>query len=132
MTEPNKIKGIVKTLSEKTKGVLLIMPDQSEVWWNPMGDGVKQFITPDIKGNEVELTIVNQEKRLFSFLKVVKVEKTKSSSPQKSAVSETESTKYRAMAVSYAKDLVIGGKVEKEELLKEADSIFSFIIGGTK
>lgn len=68
----NKYKGIVKNISMKTKGVLILNKDGSEEWWNPLGDKVKAIITPELKGNEVELTIINQEKRSFSYLSVLK------------------------------------------------------------
>jgi hypothetical protein len=69
----NKLKGIVKLVSDKTKGILLLLPDGSEAWWNPIGDSAKQ-VTPALKGSEVEVTIVNQEKRSFSYLEIVKPE----------------------------------------------------------
>jgi len=70
--EDNKIKGIVKNLSNKTKGILLETPENLEgIWWNPLGDNVKAFIKPELKGCEVELTVVNQEHHTFSFITVV-------------------------------------------------------------
>ena len=67
--EDNRIKGLVKNVSEKNKGILLFTPE-GENWWNLLGDKIK--ITKRLKGKEVELSIVNLEKHSFSYLEVTK------------------------------------------------------------
>ena len=59
----NKMKGIVKDISNK--GILLLTPqiEQGE-WWNPIGDRAKKQVTIESISNEVELTIVIKRKEL--------------------------------------------------------------------
>mgnify|MGYP003147206702 CR=1 FL=1 len=125
----NKHKGIVKNISMKTKGILIINKDLSEEWWNPLSDKAKELITPDLKGNEVELTIINQEKRSFSYLVVLKQNVSEVSGGCVREGSE-ESRRYRAMSVAYAKDGWVADKIEKDEVMKMAQSIFLFIMNG--
>lgn len=73
----NKLTGIVKQVSNKNKGILLIYKDNEEEliesWFNYVGgnDEVMKLITDSIRRKEVELTISNIEKRTFSYLRII-------------------------------------------------------------
>lgn len=127
----NKLIGIVKNLSEKTKGILLQTPEETGgLWFNPIGDKVKEYITSDLKGKEIELSIVDVQKRTFSFLKILKGDNVKSEFGRKKSTEEQR--RYRAMSVSYAKDAWIADKITKDLVIDMAQSIFLFIMDGKK
>lgn len=66
----NKTKGIVKAVNKN--GILLITPEYQEgQWWNGLG-AVASSIIQELKGKEIELSIINQEKRSFSYLNITK------------------------------------------------------------
>lgn len=68
----NKIKGIVKVVSEDKGGIFLFTKDdQTGSWWNSVGDLAKNQVKKGLKGTEIELTIVNLEKRKFSHVNIL-------------------------------------------------------------
>jgi len=121
--ENNKIKGIVKIVSEKNKGLfILIEGNTNGVWWN----GVNVGVTKDLKGKEVELTIMDQEKRKFSYLTVLNENVKKVNEKQPNSDEE----RMRSMCISYAKDLSVAGKIEVKEIESHASRFLSFIKDG--
>ena len=62
-----KIKGTVLNVSTSNKGILLDV-NNKEAWFNTKEDVVNR----ELIGNEVELTLINPEKRIFSDVAIVK------------------------------------------------------------
>lgn len=70
MSNEIKLIGIVKAVNKN--GILLITKDNDKgQWWNGLGK-VIEYITQDLRSNEVEITIINQENHTFSYLRVLK------------------------------------------------------------
>ena len=130
----NKIQGIVKIVSDKTKGILLITPEDNEgSWYNPISEKVKDYVVQDLRGKEVELSVVDIQKRTFSFLKILNGNNVGQECRKERLVSTEEQRRYRAMSVSYAKDLLIADKVKtKNKMMDIAQCIFLFIMEGVK
>ena len=121
--ENNKIKGIVKTVSEKNKGLfILIEGNTNGVWWN----GINVEVTKDMKGKEVELTIMDQEKRKFSYLTVLNSKNVECNEKQIS----TDEERIRSVCLSYSKDLAVAGKIEIKDIKTHASIFLSFIKDG--
>jgi len=121
--ENNKIKGIVKTVSEKNKGLfILIEGNTNGVWWN----GINVEVTKDMKGKEVELTIMDQEKRKFSYLTVLNSKNVECNEKQIS----TDEERIRSVCLSYSKDLAVAGKIEIKDIKTNASIFLSFIKDG--
>ena len=123
--ENNKIKGIVKAVSEKNKSLLLQTKDSPDGnWWKGV-DKAQEYVKKELKGNEIELTILNTEKRLFSYINTLCTEVQQSKT-------DGESQRLRSMALSYAKDLVVGEIIPHTEILSTAESFFNYIKKGLK
>jgi hypothetical protein len=132
MSDDLKIVGIVKKVNNN--GILLQTRDDIEgKWYNGVGK-VIDFIKPELRGSEVEITLQNIEKHIFTFLTIKKeqpqiIEGVKNDSVSKQ---EEEKRRYRAMAISYSKDLVIAEKISESEMVSIADGIFFYILTGER
>lgn len=69
--EDIKIKGIVKAVRKDCTGLLLLNNKNEEQWFKGVGNVLK-YIKPELKGNEIMITLINQETHTFSYLEVLK------------------------------------------------------------
>jgi len=131
----NKLTGIVKATNKKQTGLLLIYKDSEdeliESWFNLIGDNdeIMKLITLNLRRKEIELTISNIEKRTFSYLRIIESSNNLGKKSNNLCINVEDARKYRAMSVSYSKDAWIADKIEKEEVLTMAQSIFIYIWG---
>jgi len=71
MSEEIKIKGIVKAVKKDLTGFLLWEKEGQENWYKGIGK-VLEYIKPELKGKEIEITLINQEHHTFSYLRILK------------------------------------------------------------
>ncbi|MFQ5786572.1 MAG: hypothetical protein ACE5H1_01190 [Thermodesulfobacteriota bacterium] len=84
----SKVKGKVEAVSVSRGGIKI-----GEDWYNAKDAKVKAYVTADLKGHEVEITISDEAKRQFDF--IVKHESPTSAtpSPETPAAKTTSGTK---------------------------------------
>jgi hypothetical protein len=92
----------------------------NNLWYNAV-ETIANKINPSLKGKEVIIDLM-QDGRFFKQIDIL---------GKKETVCDSD-MKYRAMAVSYAKDILIADKIECYELIEIADGIFSYIVEGDK
>lgn len=110
-----KMEGIVQAVNNN--GIKI-----NDRWYNATKD-CEKFITPDLKGCMVEITLL-PESNMFNFIRKVS---------EKENLQKLElEMRFRAMAVSYAKDLVISDDIDKQDMIELADRIFNYIKYGDK
>lgn len=121
--------GIIKVVA-KTGGIIF---EGEETYWNPSAK-CKEYVTPELKGKKVEVGILDPEKRTFSFISPVKTEQKEAPKSE----TFTKATEYvpsneertNSMAISYAKDLVVAGKIDLSKMGQFAVAIKQFIKTG--
>lgn len=94
-------------------------------WFNATKE-CEAYVKPELKGSEVEIKLLDGSNK-FTFIKVLKQAET----PMPSNNSETD-MKFRAMAISYAKDLVVSDDITPAELIDIADGMFHYIKTGDR
>jgi len=109
----------------KTGGILF--EGEEDIWYNPI-DSCKQYVKKDFQGNLVEITLTEENGRYFSYIK--KAEGESGSSEVIGNISEEPKRRYRAMAISYAKDLIVEGKIEMNQFRTVSSKIFDYIWEG--
>jgi len=129
-------KGIV-TLVASSKGIKLEGEDD---YYNPIGK-CKEYVKTEMKGKEVELTLLDNDDHKFAFIKVIggeSVPKEKETKPEAKTDWDLKNKRdYRAMSISYAKDIAIarinkGENVSTNEMMIEADKFHYYIMNGLK
>lgn len=100
-------------------------------WYNAIKE-CEKYVTKDLEGCEVELTMLPNSNK-FAFVKVTreKVVTETVKGENKGAVSEID-IKYRSMAISFSKDLVIADKISEADMITIADGIFFYIKTGKR
>ena len=137
MSETINIQGWVTFVSEKTKGIQL---DNKDVWYNPSNE-LKEKINKAMIGRLVVLNYKDKEdKKFYGFSFEGEAEEVK----QSSFVPKEERTdlemKYRAMCLSYAKDLmvcymnrnneaIVPKETIEKDILKIADEFYNWVVG---
>lgn len=120
----NKVKGIVKAVSNKNGSILLFEAYTLEDhWWNGIGDTPKQQIKQQLKGKEIELTVVNQEKKTFSYLKVL------NENVQNGEIGNTEEIELRSIALYHAIRLAKNDKILIGDIQDYASTFLKFLKG---
>lgn len=105
MQEPIKIYGFIKAVHES--GIKLQTKEDIEgQWYNAVGKA-KEYIKPELKGTEVEITILNN--KTFSYIKVIKERTIEENKPVGSCVD---------------RDTII----VRQNSLTHADSILAFVL----
>jgi hypothetical protein len=108
------MKGIIKAVNKN--GIKI-----EENWYNATKECEAQ-IKPELKGTSVEIELI-PESKLFKSIK--KIEMIKEENNQ-------SDMKYRAMAISYSKDLVVAESITPADMITIADGIFYYIKTGDK
>lgn len=118
----------LEAVSEKTKAAKI-----GETWYH-CSDAVLGYLKTVPKGSEVEVT--GSEKQgdniLVTRVQVLKKASTFAPKPQysPSAPIDNDSGKYRSMTLSYAKDLVVAGKLELSQMLNMAKQLDKYLENG--
>jgi hypothetical protein len=102
-------------------GILL-----GDKWYNATKE-CEKYITPELKGCKVDITLLPNS-TLFNY--IVKLGNITEGKSEKT-VSEVD-MKYRAMSISYAKDMVISEDITCGEMIDLADGIFHYITTGER
>ena len=80
-----------------------------------------------IPGQEAEFTIeehTTKEGKSYFNVKPIRAQKYSNFGRQL----QKEQSRYSGFAMSYAKDLVVGGRIQKGEMYSEADKMFKFMV----
>jgi hypothetical protein len=126
--------GVLTTVA-KTGGIKIDGGD----WINPSAV-VKQKIEVDPsvledlktkRGSRVEVKFNPSKTDTYEAVKVLEEQPQKQLNPKSKQTSDYKpsDSSYKAMAVSYSKDLVIADKIKIDEMLDTAEKIFSYIRG---
>ena len=130
LTSPLQKEGILTTVA-KTGGIKIDNGD----WINPTAV-VKQQISADPsvledlktkRGSRVEVIFNPEKPDTYEAVKVLEEQPQKQVNPKQEY--KPNDSSYKAMAASYAKDLVIADKIKIDEMLDMAEKIFSYIMG---
>jgi hypothetical protein len=120
MTE---LKGEIDNISTKTKGI------QIGGTWYSCSDAAAKFLERLHKGDKVSLNL--DENKKVTFVKVeeaaTQVSAPDTESEKGAYFRDKEKHSVKAMALSYAKDLCVGDKIEKDAIIDVAQKFFEWL-----